>query len=555
MTTLPPLDAKSPPGEAVAESGPPPIENPAVAKRGQEEVVNQSPAREPLVSGPLARGHLVSRAFGEDSPLSPSNEGNSVRRLRLAGTTAFLCSFVLHLVLLLLLAVWFLSPRRPGLTGIPLTAVIAESNVASLQVLPKNNSVEVGTAESATSEVSVSSIELDVPSSDPAESTPEVVSESAPSIQELVASSASGSISDMFRSSSTSQRSAAQRASAAAANGGSRESEIAVERGLKWLLAHQRGDGAWSLRYRTDECGAGCLHEGKEGDYPPAATGLALLSFLGAGYTHREGEYQQQLRKAIYYLLTRIEYSEAGDVGNLAGLAEHAMYNHGIATLALCEAYQMTNDKDLEEPIRCLINYIVQAQHDVGGWGYSAGSPGDLTISAWQVMAIKSAYAAGIRVPSNVMRQFDRFLDTQQSAGGAFYGYRGPGKQPGTTAMGLLLRMYRGWGRTDPRLLEGLSYLEKAGFSPTDVYFNFYATQTFFHQDGPAWQAWNSKLREFLVKAQESGGHQDGSWFMVDSNSKVGGRLYCTCMAILTLEVYYRYPPMFREIKLDGFEF
>ncbi len=280
-----------------------------------------------------------------------------------------------------------------------------------------------------------------------------------------------------------------------------------------------------------------------------------MLCFLGAGYSHREGPYQAELRKAIYYLITRIEYDESGEVGNLAGVSEHAMYNHGIATLALCEALQMTQDKDLEKPVRALLQYTVSAQHDVGGWGYSAATPGDLTISAWQVMSIKSAHSAGIRVPSDVMRRFDRFLDTQQSAGGSFYGYRGPGKQPGTTAMGLLLRMYRGWFRTDPRLLEGMNYLEKSGVSRTDVYFNFYATQVFFHQAGPAWDQWNREVRDFLVKSQAQRGHEAGSWSMIDSFSKVGGRLYCTCMSILTLEVYYRYPPMFQEITPDSFEF
>jgi hypothetical protein len=469
-------------------------------------------------------------------------------------TTAFLVSFVIHLLLLLLLAVLFLQADYLGSGRMEIDAVIDRSEPLAIETLPQDQSLQEGTLTTAVESNSNTKTTLDAESLSPP--SPSQLSANKPiPLLDLLAASAQQSVVDEFRNSSVAQRQAGQRAAAAAANGGSRESELAVEKGLKWLIAHQNGDGSWNLQYRNDRCGPGCDHEGREGDYAPAATGLALLSFLGAGYSHREGPYQQELRKAIYYLITRIEYSENEAVGNLAGVSEHAMYNHGIATLALCEALQMTKDKDLEQPVRSLIQYTVQAQHDVGGWGYSAATPGDLTISAWQVMSIKSAHSAGIRVPSDVMRRFDRFLDTQQSGGGAFYGYRGPGKQPGTTAMGLLLRMYRGWFRTDPRLLEGMNYLEKAGVSTTDVYFNFYATQVFFHQAGAAWTGWNNEVRDFLIKRQEQSGHEEGSWSMQDSFSKVGGRLYCTCLSILTLEVYYRYPPMFREITADGFEF
>ena len=469
-------------------------------------------------------------------------------------TTAFLVSFVIHLLLLLLLAVLFLQADYLGSGRMEIDAVIDNSEPLDLEMLPQDQSLQEGTLATAVESTSNTTNALDSESLPPPSPTQLTAKKPVP-LLDLLAGSSQQTAVDEFRDSSVAQRQAGQRAAAAAANGGSRESELAVEKGLKWLIAHQNGDGSWNLLYRNDRCGPGCDHEGREGDYAPAATGLALLSFLGAGYSHREGPYQQELRKAVYYLITRIEYSENEAVGNLAGVSEHAMYNHGIATLALCEALQMTKDKDLEQPVRSLIQYTVQAQHDVGGWGYSAATPGDLTISAWQVMSIKSAHSAGIRVPSDVMRRFDRFLDTQQSGGGAFYGYRGPGKQPGTTAMGLLLRMYRGWFRTDPRLLEGMNYLEKSGVSTTDVYFNFYATQVFFHQSGTAWTGWNKDVRDFLIKQQEPDGHEEGSWSMIDSFSKVGGRLYCTCLSILTLEVYYRYPPMFREITADGFEF
>lgn len=540
MTTLPPPDlpvnsggkgVSVPPPILHSQSGPPP------STFDTAELIDHSVR---TTERELSESNLVSEPVK-----SPA---------RFAGSMAVLVSLIVHVLLLLLLAIFWLQPDFVGKHGLAIDAVFDRTEKAELQVLPNDRSLEEGTLATEV-EGSATASEIVATEMAPAASPVEQKAQPQTSFTELLAASASEAVGEVFRNSAVSQRQSDSRAAAAAANGGSRESEAAVENGLKWLIAHQSGDGSWSLQYRNKECEAGCDHEGREGDYQPAATGLALLSFLGAGYSHREGPYQPELRKAIYYLITRIEYDETGEVGNLAGLSEHAMYNHGIATLALCEAFQMTNDKDLEKPVRALINYTVKAQHDVGGWGYSAATPGDLTISAWQVMSIKSAYSAGIRVPSDVMRRFDRFMDTQQSGDGAFYGYRGPGKQPGTTAMGLLLRMYRGWFRTDPRVLEGMTYLEKTSVSETDVYYNFYATQVFFHQDGPAWAKWNKEVRDFLVRTQAQRGHEAGSWFMTDSFSKVGGRLYCTCLSILTLEVYYRYPPMFREITRDSFEF
>lgn len=545
MTTLPPPDIPVNSG-AESCSQPPPIYRDVNRSETDSEDLRLSKSNPPPVSS--------GQAFGEHADGATSQKSSAVSGDRYSSSTAILVSFILHVILLLLLAFFLIQPDFIGSSGIAIDAVLDRTEKVDLEVLPSDRSPDEGAVENQSNSVATSS-ELETIETIPTTSPLAETAQQTNAVEELMTSASEQAIVTAFRNSAVAQRQNEQRAAAAAAHGGTRESEAAVENGLKWLIAHQGGDGAWSLNYRNANCENGCDHEGREGDYQPSATGLALLCFLGAGYSHREGPYQAELRKAIYYLITRIEYDESGEVGNLTGVSEHAMYNHGIATLALCEALQMTQDKDLEKPVRALLQYTVSAQHDVGGWGYSAATPGDLTISAWQVMSIKSAHNAGIRVPSDVMRRFDRFLDTQQSAGGSFYGYRGPGKQPGTTAMGLLLRMYRGWFRTDPRLLEGMNYLEKSGVSQTDVYFNFYATQVFFHQAGPAWDQWNREVRDFLVKSQAQRGHEAGSWSMIDSFSKVGGRLYCTCMSILTLEVYYRYPPMFQEITPDSFEF
>ena len=125
--------------------------------------------------------------------------------------------------------------------------------------------------------------------------------------------------------------------------GGTPQSEEAVERALRWLAVHQRQDGSWNFNHLSDACQHYCTHPGSEGS-TTAATGLALLPFLGAGYTHKEGEFQDAVQRGLDYLKSRgIKISYGND------LRDGSMYGQALATIALCEAYGMTHDAELKE--------------------------------------------------------------------------------------------------------------------------------------------------------------------------------------------------------------
>ena len=324
--------------------------------------------------------------------------------------------------------------------------------------------------------------------------------------------------------------------------GGSKASENAVELGLAWLAAHQWQDGGWRLDLTEGPCGGQCRDSGKVAT-STGATGLALLSFLGAGYTHMSGDYRDVVYNGLYYLKRRIIKTPHG-----ADLREGTMYGQGIATLALCEAYGMTQDAELREPAQQAINYICYAQHSAGGWRYEPGMPGDTTVFGWQMMALKSAAMAGLDVPSTVIRLGERFLDSVQTAQGAYYGYVIRGKSPGPTSVGLLIRMYSGWPADDPRLDRGTAFLLENGPSKHDMYFNYYASQVLHHYGGARWPVWNKKMRDYLVETQATKGHERGSWFFVDQHGSQGGRLYTTAMCVMILEVYYRYMPLYQDM-------
>ncbi|MBN1853289.1 MAG: terpene cyclase/mutase family protein [Pirellulales bacterium] len=331
--------------------------------------------------------------------------------------------------------------------------------------------------------------------------------------------------------------------------GGSRESEEAVELGLAWLAAHQFHDGSWHFDFReAPNCQGQCGDHGSLTS-TNAATGLALLSFLGAGYTHREGPYQEVVNRGLYYLTSRLRPTQHG--GELRDDLAYGMYCHAIATLALCEAYAMTEDPHLEQIVQRAVDYIVYAQHEGGGWRYGPREPGDTTVTGWQVITLKSALLAEFQVPSPVWHGVDRFLNQVGSDRGAFYGYMRAGREPTNTAIGLLCRMMLGWDHDNSSLYRGVTYLSRHGPSDHNMYFNYYAAQVMRHYGGREWDRWNVRLRDFLVATQARSGHERGSWQFDEQYSRNAGRLYNTTMAIMTLEVYYRYMPLYGKSAVE----
>jgi hypothetical protein len=327
--------------------------------------------------------------------------------------------------------------------------------------------------------------------------------------------------------------------------GGTAESEDAVSRGLAWLAAHQRDDGSWRFNHHDGPCRGLCRNPGTVGS-TTAATGLVLLAFLGAGEVTEESMYRDVVDKGLYYLSSRMLVTPHG-----GDLQEGTMYAQGIAAIALCEAYAMTGDESLGTVAQYAIDFICSAQHKEGGWRYFPGQPGDTTVFGWQIMALKSARMAGLRVPQQVVNSANAFLDRVQTENGAYYGYMKPDRVPTPTAVGLLSRMYSGRPQEDARLAMGVKYLEKLKPSRTDVYFNYYATQVMHHYEGRGWDAWNQELRDRLVATQSRRGHEHGSWYFNDEHGKSGGRLYTTAMCVMILEVYYRYMPLYGPGTLE----
>jgi hypothetical protein len=237
------------------------------------------------------------------------------------------------------------------------------------------------------------------------------------------------------------------------------------------------------------------------------------------------------------------------------------MYDHAIATIALCEAFGMTNDPKLKAPAQLATNYIIKAQHSAGGWRYSPGTAGDTSVTGWQIQALKSAMLANLSVPKEVPIKASSFLDQvsggQGSQKGATYGYTDGNGSASMAAVGLLCRQYLGWGPKNPKLTAGVEFLkmtpprkDKNDPRALDMYYYYYATQVVHFYGGPDWhEFWNPKMRDWLLDLQVKANPQnEGSWNPDGGHTgAAGGRLVTSCLALLTLEIYYRHLPLYKR--------
>ena len=160
----------------------------------------------------------------------------------------------------------------------------------------------------------------------------------------------------------------------------------------------------------------------------------------------------------------------------------------------------------------------------------------------------------------NVWDKAKQFVESTTDTSGKF-GYKRPvnHKLPArkrdyrlktTTAVGTLIQMHMGATLENETINNSIAFLANEGISETDIYFDYYATQIFHHYGGQEWKEWNAAMRDHLVDTQGSDGHSRGSWYFPDKHGEVGGRLYTTAMAVMTLEVYYRFLPLYGEASL-----
>jgi len=339
-------------------------------------------------------------------------------------------------------------------------------------------------------------------------------------------------------------------------HGGSPLTEQAVERGLAWLSKHQERDGHWDCgKYGGRKISHPEVKPEDRLAYDVAVTGLAVLAFLGAGHTTNSPKYGRTVQKALYWL----EENQDKKTGRWPG----SHYGQGIAALAAAEAFGM--DCGHEDMAKRAVDYLHKSQNPEGGWNYDTTNRerNDTSITGWQVMAAKSAKLAGLEVKQELFdgarKHFFSVVPGGEQTGAPadwkiYYARQGnrffTNPEAGNDAVGaitMLSLLYINLSPTSPIAIKAADYFQERKPDANNIYYTYYGTLAMFQMGGDYWKNWNKDMRDKLVAGQLKGGDDDGSWpYEGDRWGPGGGRVYTTAMSVMTLEIYYRYLPIYK---------
>jgi hypothetical protein len=325
--------------------------------------------------------------------------------------------------------------------------------------------------------------------------------------------------------------------------------DAAVSRGIAYLVSQQKKEGAITDRG----------HEN-------AMTALAIMAMASAGHQPADETPEgAAMANGLKYLLGNGRQDQYGYFGASDG---SRMYGHGIVTLMLTEMLGMgidaTMDGKIHDSCQKAIDLIVRSQavkkgaNARGGWRYTPDAgDSDLSVSVWQLMALRSAKNDGLNVSSTTIdnaieylkRSFTSPLDNngvpRDIKNGFSYEPNGGGPSFTMTSAGLLAMQV--CGQYESPLVSGSSdwLLEHPPkWNDRFILYGLYYFAQGMHQRGGAHAEKAAKLvSELLLPKQKA----NGAWESSGGEEQNAGSVYCTSMAILSLSVKYHYLPIYQR--------
>jgi hypothetical protein len=333
----------------------------------------------------------------------------------------------------------------------------------------------------------------------------------------------------------------------------------AIDNALRFLQRQQEDDGSW----RAGRIGR-----------DPAITSLAVMAFLSAGHVPGEGPYGDTVEKGVRWVLQAQQAN-----GLITSNGNQEMYEQGISTLMLAEVVGMTQGpladevrKRLEKAVKVILIAQRTRGVDRGGWRYRVASTGfgngedsDISVTGWQIMALRAAKNVGCDVPPDVIDQAVEYVKRchDSSTGGFRYTVHGRPTVPCTGTSILGLELCGKERHHSEEALRGGTYLLRyppRWGTPHFFYSVYYCSQAMFQLGGVKqaapgeagdavtnvdnfWKAFRPHLLEVLLTHQQS----NGCWVGGDFDGQAYGPNYCTAMAVLALTVEYRYLPIYQR--------
>jgi len=327
------------------------------------------------------------------------------------------------------------------------------------------------------------------------------------------------------------------------------EVDKALRKGASYLVAQQQKNGS-------------IVDRGHEN----AMTSLAIMALASVGHQPTDPTPEGAvMKKGLQFILGPNRQDKAGYFGASDG---SRMYGHGIVTLMLTEMLGMggddSTDDSLHDACQRAIDLIIRSQrikkpgYAKGGWRYTPdAADSDLSVSVWQLMALRSAKNDGLDVPSStiddavsyLVRSFTSPIDANGNPRNAKNGfsYEANNDNPTFTMTAAGLLAMQVCGQYDSPLVVGATEWLKDHppvWSERFILYGIYYYAQGMHQRGGqiADRAAELVASNLLGKQQA-----DGSWNSSGGEEQNAGKVYCTAMAILSLSVKHHYLPIYQR--------
>jgi len=299
----------------------------------------------------------------------------------------------------------------------------------------------------------------------------------------------------------------------------------------------------------------------KETFSPVGVTALGALAFMSTGHQLGRGPYAREVEQSIDYLLSRVAPEGDERAGYISDEADHhsRMHGHGLATLALAQAYGLSprtpRGRRIATALSAAVDCIERTQTVDGGWYYEpvrqSEHEGSITVCLLQ--ALRAAKEAGVEVQTKVIDRAIDYVKRLQNEDGGFR-YTLDLDRPSVALTGACLGTLHAAGIYEGRVIDdGYAYIWRelavrdlarergtgGELSKFPYYERFYLGQALWqHPDPEVYPRWADKERERVLVTQE----RDGSW----KNASYGGS-YATAMNVLFLALPEGLLPIFQR--------
>jgi len=332
--------------------------------------------------------------------------------------------------------------------------------------------------------------------------------------------------------------------------------ENSVDRALAWLAAHQADDGSFPTLSTAQ----------------PAVTSFCVLAFLSRGHQPGPGPYGRQMERAIDFVLScqkedgLLCFDTPGPSWQFEMASHTASYNHAIAGLMLGEVYGQVSGKRakavrvaMEKALQFTRNLQARPKDpaDQGSWGYlrptSFSVDGDLSVTAWHLMFLRSARNAEFKVPKQYADEAVEYIRRAWDPAQSMFRYnRNGGSSRGLTGAGILSLSMAGQHQSAMALAAGDWLLahpfhqfgEQIGEFDRYYYSMFYCSQAAAQLGGRYWKGIYPALAESILTTQLP----DGSCPTEPNRGDVVfGQCYSTSLAVLALTPAYQLLPVYQR--------